>query len=952
MENGSKFSVPECVRLTSIVCTSEEQAQAAQFLELNKLAEFTDLVNTEDVEAGGDQRNHWINSAVTDDGDSLLETAVKKRKVDFVQTLLRAGAKPDLVSQTSGLAPAHLCVKLGLTDILSLLLDSEVRDVNIRTSSFKGGLSPLHLAAEAGNLEMINLLLNYEETDIDMKDHRGVQTPLLLAIKHKHHQAAVTLIENGASLELTAGQQKLRDHFRETFQQTNPDTIRVKRTRSLQLDLADKIFTLLKETELNSEDYDYKLRLFKSSLRFVRKLREENKLDNIFDISVKKGLYEHVEHLLLSGADINTEGKPLLEAAFRGHHQIFKLFKKRGGNFLVTKDGTQETVLHLVLKMNSKSADKTSYQKCLEELLEARPDCSVYRQVRRLINKVDSLGNTALHYATQKWPQSTVRKLLEAGANIGIKNHWKEIPITRIRPDLLETFLSEHCLTAEGDVEHQDFSLTFKYDFLAPDVEAWPQYKSLTSADQEEAEDLMNLQGKRRSGPALPETEPLWYMSQSKQHRHLLKHPVITSFLWFKWQKIRKYFNRNLRFTILFVFILTWFIFKTAGTNKNDQTAPLIWYFLSLVLIIILFFFVLKDWFLDLKNCKKDKSTTNNSGQTEKRFTGCCSLILSNWIEAIFIALGVLLITLGQSAIEIVLGCLLGMLFIRELLQMSVSLKRYFSSLENWVELSICGLVTYLLLADVSLEVKKHLGAFAIVLSWAELVVLLGQHPKLREYNIYVTMFFKVMKTFFLFLTWYFLFIIAFGLGFYILLHKDVGDNPESQTEDKAEDYKFFDKVWLSLVKTATMLAGELEFSDIPINLDSKLAPLAYIFFLSFVFLIVIVLFNLLNGLAVSDTGLIRDKAEIFSYRTQVETISTFESMLLGDPFDFLSNVPSKLSDLPSCSLLQKFYGNSCLRQIFTKLGAAEILLFYQYLETKSVTITPNRQTGDLKCLR
>merc|ERR1711994_658538 len=145
----------------------------------------------------------------------------------------------------------------------------------------------------------------------------------------------------------------------------------------------------------------------------------------------------------------------------------------------------------------------------------------------------------------------------------------------------------------------------------------------------------------------------------------------------------------------------------------------------------------------------------------------------------------------------------------------------------------------------------------------------------------------------------------------------------------------FFNTTFLSLVKTSTMFVGELEFSDIPVNLSSPLAPLTYLFFLSFVFLIVVVLMNLLNGLAVSDTGIIRDKAEIFSYRTQVETISTFESMLLGDPFDFLSNVPSKLSDLPSCSLLQKFYGNSCLRQIFTKLGAAEILLFYEYLETK-----------------
>merc|ERR1711915_154682 len=141
------------------------------------------------------------------------------------------------------------------------------------------------------------------------------------------------------------------------------------------------------------------------------------------------------------------------------------------------------------------------------------------------------------------------------------------------------------------------------------------------------------------------------------------------------------------------------------------------------------------------------------------------------------------------------------------------------------------------------------------------------------------------------------------------------------------------------------------EFSDIPINLESDLAPLAYVFFLSFVFLIVVVLMNLLNGLAVSDTGIIRDKAEIFSYKTQVETISTFESMLLGDPFDFLSNVPSKLSGLPSCSLVQQFYANSVLRQLFGKVGASEILLFYKYLKTKSVTIRPNRQNQDCLCL-
>jgi len=38
-----------------------------------------------------------------------------------------------------------------------------------------------------------------------------------------------------------------------------------------------------------------------------------------------------------------------------------------------------------------------------------------------------------------------------------------------------------------------------------------------------------------------------------------------------------------------------------------------------------------------------------------------------------------------------------------------------------------------------------------IVLSWAEMIILIGRHPKLKEYNIYVTMFFKVLKPFLLF---------------------------------------------------------------------------------------------------------------------------------------------------------------------------------------------------------
>lgn len=53
----------------------------------------------------------------------------------------------------------------------------------------------------------------------------------------------------------------------------------------------------------------------------------------------------------------------------------------------------------------------------------------------------------------------------------------------------------------------------------------------------------------------------------------------------------------------------------------------------------------------------------------------------------------------------------------------------------------------------------------------------------------------------------------------------------------------------MALIKTLVMLTGEFEFGNLEIHQTSN-----YIIFVLFVFLITIVLFNLLNALAVSDT--------------------------------------------------------------------------------------------------
>ena len=74
--------------------------------------------------------------------------------------------------------------------------------------------------------------------------------------------------------------------------------------------------------------------------------------------------------------------------------------------------------------------------------------------------------------------------------------------------------------------------------------------------------------------------------------------------------------------------------------------------------------------------------------------------------------------------------------------------------------------------------------------------------------------------------------------------------------------------------------------------------------------LIVVVLMNLLNGLAVSDTGLIREEAEVVGWSSRVELITYTESMLLGDPFYFLSNWPpiKAIQRIPSCAVCRFLY--------------------------------------------
>ena len=256
----------------------------------------------------------------------------------------------------------------------------------------------------------------------------------------------------------------------------------------------------------------------------------------------------------------------------------------------------------------------------------------------------------------------------------------------------------------------------------------------------------------------------------------------------------------------------------------------------------------------------------------------------------------------------------------------------------NWLETLLIALSSIMLFhypMDCNLEKKRIAAALLILISWSVLYTMLVRHPKFTFLNVYFTMFAKVGWTFIKFLLCYGIFIVAFALGFHILLNKDLktskkvtselaheheNDTAHSHATDSTAttvptDTKFpyYNNIGSSLFITFSMLVGELYLSDSPVD-----TPYGYLMFVaSFVFIIVMVMMNLLNGLAVRDIREIKNKAKIYAYKTQVETLATYEAMLLGDPFRYLSKGRISKASLGYLSFLNSFRWFQMLNRFF-----------------------------------
>lgn len=270
-----------------------------------------------------------------------------------------------------------------------------------------------------------------------------------------------------------------------------------------------------------------------------------------------------------------------------------------------------------------------------------------------------------------------------------------------------------------------------------------------------------------------------------------------------------------------------------------------------------------------------------------------------------------------------VLGLFLLLLVLRELFQLLVSPHKYVLSPENWMEAMLIVVTAVLLFSrQTNSYSRQQLSAIAILLSWAELVLLIGRHPMLAT-NI--EMFKTVSLNFLKFLAWYSILIVAFALSFYTLF-RDCG----GEACKEGDDENFFLSPGMSVFKSIVMLTGEFDAGSIPFV---SFPGTSHILFVLFVFLIAIVLFNLLNGLAVSDTQAIREDAELVAYVSRVKLVAYVESMLVGESH---RGIHSWLQSVCCCFNTCKTVG--CLKTL-----SARVNLFPDVVPDQQIHVLPNQ---------
>ncbi|XP_050695709.1 transient receptor potential cation channel subfamily A member 1-like [Eriocheir sinensis] len=759
---------------------------------------------------------------------TALHLTAKNNFPKLVTALLEAGADPNTKNLYDKFCPLHYAAKNGNVEVVKTLLEKGV-DPNAKAGCYRD--TALHLLVKHRETDedsykaCLDALLSCNETIVDVLNLER-QSPLSMAINRGWEYMVKQRIYKGATIKATYGNK------------TADDLIKNEVTGLL--DSIDSSAIVEPQRHLSEELYNA---LIRRDIELFREILDEIEEDE--SQSLKSALEKQQEEytlLMYACKERLTDFMKELLKREHGYYEILTLLLlalrdqddpntdyRKVRDALKKRDDRGQTALHKIVRRRYDNKEEgVDYSMCLELLLDMKRLMDLDLQVEpgyteeqsqdldakyRItftdkclvdLDTQDELGSTALHYAVHFDDQSFVCKLLLSGASLTIKDKFGELAISRIQASVLEEVFN-NCIKSRNNEFNDNFKITFHYSKLVP---------------KQTSHHLKMY----------PETKFLMFLSDSHEHQHLLKHPVIDTLLSLKWRMIQKYYYINTLVYMAFLAFLTAYILLFHGNFTPSMDAD-----------------------PSGHNATANTGVPDPSGHNATVNTGFPDPAKDNMALKI--------------SLQVLISICTSFIAVREVTEFCISWRQYVERFKNWLEISIILLTCTVLFMPMEAALQQSMCAWLVLFSWIELVLVLGQHPGL---SIYITMLSMVTSNFLKFIAMFSSMVVAFIFSFYLAFQVD-----ENFTTTSFTPYHN------SLLKTLTMATGEIEYKDLPLD---AFPVFSHLLFVAFVFLIVLVLMNLLNGLAVSDIHKIQKEAEITSYRSRVELVSIIESGLLTGP--------------------------------------------------------------------
>ena len=305
------------------------------------------------------------------------------------------------------------------------------------------------------------------------------------------------------------------------------------------------------------------------------------------------------------------------------------------------------------------------------------------------INLADSKGRTALHKAAYRGSADCIRLLLKSGANLCAKTRSGVSALTLILelpkgPKIISERLDESVTT--NSVDPNEFACRLKFD-----------YSILLSKNKLQqmgvVEDILDDRRERRT-------------------EDLIQHPLVESFLFLKWRKIRHVFFSNVIFYLILVAGVTAYVLSAVPKDLPP-----------------------------VEGVNNSSSPRNSS-----------SMVLGPVLEY----------NLQQALSVIIL-----VIIFQEVIQIAALHILYLREAESYIKLGALVTSTIVIFSPPPwYPWVHHIAALAVLFCWTELTLLLGRLP---TFGVYALMFYSVAEHLVKFIFVFFFFLAGFSFSFHVM---------------------------------------------------------------------------------------------------------------------------------------------------------------------------------------